>query len=126
MDKVALSVVIVNYRTPAFITDCLTSLLPELKGTDSKVVVVDNMSGDDSCSVIQAWLDSHDDDNRVALVKADVNSGFAGGNNTGINAQQAELYLLLNSDTLVLPNAIQTLLKTTFTIPRGRPLQPTA
>ena len=47
------AVVIVNYRTPALVVDCLRSLIPEVATEpDLRVVVVDNASGDDSVAVI--------------------------------------------------------------------------
>lgn len=107
-----LAIVIVNYRTPQLIVDCLTSLLPEIAALDAKVVVVDNCSGDDSLSLVGAWLNAHDQKRQVDLVAAPTNGGFASGNNIGIRAVSAQYYLLLNSDALVRPGAIATLLET--------------
>ncbi|MDC1288214.1 glycosyltransferase, partial [Gammaproteobacteria bacterium] len=59
-----LSVVMVNYRTPNLVTDCLESLLPELHGVDSRVVIVDNNSGDNSFGIIQKWLTQNDTQNQ--------------------------------------------------------------
>jgi len=39
-----LAVVIINYKTPQMLIDCLESLLPELQGINAQVVVVDNFS----------------------------------------------------------------------------------
>lgn len=107
-----LSCVIVNYKTPNLVLDCLTSLLPELNGVSARVVVVDNCSGDDSSEVIRSWLSAHDLDGLVKFVQSSQNVGFAAGNNIGISAQKAKYYLLLNSDTLVRPGAIRTILDT--------------
>lgn len=112
-----LSVVIVNYKTPHFAIDCLETLLPELEGLDAVAVIVDNDSGDDSCPRIAAWLAEHDRESKVRLIQSDRNSGFAGGNNTGIAAVRAHHYLLLNSDTLVRPGAIKGILDTTARYP---------
>ena len=51
-----LSVAMVNYRTPNLVTDYLESLLPELQGVNSRVVIVDNNSRDNSFAIIQKWL----------------------------------------------------------------------
>ena len=46
-------VVIVNYRTPKLVVECLRSLEPEVRAHgNAKVVVVDNASGDDSVPVL--------------------------------------------------------------------------
>jgi len=105
-----LSVVIVNYKTPQMMIDCLESLLPELHGVSAKVVVVDNFSQDDSLLLIQQWIDKQAVSSLVQLVASFENSGFSGGNNLGISAFDAEFYLLLNSDTLVRKGAVAKLL----------------
>jgi GT2 family glycosyltransferase len=114
-----LSCVIVNYRTPQLVTECLATLLPELEGLDARVMVVDNHSGDDSPATIQAWLSSHDVAQRVALVQAQRNAGFSAGNNVGIRSLKAHYYLLLNSDTLIRPGAIRGLLEAAQQYPQA-------
>ena len=108
--KLTLSVVIINYKTPDLCIDCLQTLLPELKQIDAKVVIVDNASKDDSVKIIQSWIGQKHYNDLVSIITSKKNTGFSGGNNIGINAYHAEYYLLLNSDTLVRPNAIQILL----------------
>ncbi len=120
----SLSCVIVNYKTPHLVVDCLASLLPELDGTDARVVVMDNCSGDDSAEVIRAWLGTHDAGDKVAFVQSSQNAGFAAGNNVGIRAQKAQYYLLLNSDTLVRPGAIRTILDTAINFPEAGLISP--
>lgn len=119
-----LSVVIVNFRTPGFVIDCLTTLLPELDGIDGRVVVVDNHSGDDSPGIIRAWLAQHDIAGKVLFVQSEHNSGFAGGNNTGIQSFKARYYLLLNSDTLIRPGAIRIMLDTAMRFPEAGLVSP--
>ena len=112
-----LSIVIVNYRTPILVIDCLETLLPELPGLRAKVVVVDNNSGDDSPGIIRNWLTARDPDHRVLLVQSETNSGFAGGNNIGIDTLRASFYLLLNSDTRLRSGSIRNLLETARKFP---------
>lgn len=119
-----LSCVIVNYRTPYLVQDCLASLLPELVGMDARVVVVDNHSGDDSAEVIKAWLDNYDADGKVIFVRSSENGGFAAGNNIGIQAQKAQYYLLINSDTLIRPAAIRIILDTALSFPEAGLISP--
>lgn len=120
----SLSCVIVNYRTPYLVVDCLASLLPELNGSDARVVVVDNHSDDDSPEVIQAWLNTNDAEGRVVFVQSSKNGGFASGNNIGIKAQNAQYYLLLNSDTLIRPGAIRAILDTAINFPEAGLISP--
>ena len=117
IQEIHLSIVIVNYRTPLLVIDCLATLLPELAELAARVVVVDNHSGDESPGIIRQWLATHDPGNKVLLVQSATNSGFAGGNNTGIKAMAAEFYLLLNSDTLMRSGSIKKLLETAARFP---------
>jgi len=108
--KYQLSVVIINYKTPKLVIDCLQSLLPELTAIDAKVVVIDNASNDGSSKIIQNWVDKQSAAEKVVLIESESNTGFSGGNNRGISHINAEYYLLLNSDTLVRKGAISLLL----------------
>jgi len=111
MNKFSLAVIVINYKTPKLTIDCLVSLLPELKGIEAKVVLVDNASQDSSCELIQRWINDSACSDKVQLISSADNTGFSGGNNTGIKAVKAEYYLLLNSDTLVRKGAIALLLE---------------
>jgi N-acetylglucosaminyl-diphospho-decaprenol L-rhamnosyltransferase len=119
-----LSVVIVNFRTPGFVIDCLTTLLPELEGLDGRVVIVDNHSADDSPEIIRAWLEQHDDAGKVLFVQSKDNLGFAGGNNIGIKSCTARHYLLLNSDSLIRPGALRIILDTAMRFPEAGLVSP--
>lgn len=107
---IELAIVVVNYKTPKLVKDCLASLLPELEYINAKIVVVDNASTDDSVEAVQGWILENNADDKVELVASSENTGFSGGNNTGIKHRSAEYYLLLNSDTKVHQGSILKLL----------------
>jgi hypothetical protein len=96
-----LSVIIVNYKTPGLVLDCLRTLYAETGGIDFEVIVVDNASGDDSASLIQQAYPS------VRWIQMSYNSGFARANNEGIRQSGGGTVLLLNSDTLVEAEAVK-------------------
>lgn len=110
-------VVIVNYKTPVLAIDCLESLaaadgLP----ADSRVVVTDNLSPDDSVARIQTAIDEHGWSKWAKLMPLPRNGGFAYGNNEAIrpallDRDRPDYVLLLNSDTRVYPGAIRTLVE---------------
>lgn len=101
-----LALIVLNYRTPALVEDCLRSLDGQVDPSRERVVVVDNASGDGSPERIAASIRAHDRSGWVELLVSAVNGGFSSGNNLGIRAVRAEAYLLLNSDTVVQPGAI--------------------
>jgi len=107
-----LTVIIVNYRTGGLTVDGLRSLADEVESRgDTRVVVVDGDSGDDSVEVIAAAIKREGWGGWVELMPLDVNGGFAYGNNAGIAPLLArhdapDYILLLNPDTVVHARAL--------------------
>ena len=96
-----LSIVIVNYKTPGLVLDCLFTVYKESPGLRFEVLVVDNASGDNSRELILAdYPDVH-------WIQMDYNAGFARANNAAIRIARGQSVLLLNSDTLVENKAIE-------------------
>ena len=105
-----LAVIVINYRTPALVADCLASLDGQITPGVDEVVVVDNRSGDGSDALVEQTIASRRWHDWVRLIRSPVNGGFSAGNNVGIRAADAQAYLLLNSDTIVRPGAIASML----------------
>jgi hypothetical protein len=95
-----LSIIIVNYKTPGLVIDCLQTIYKETAGVGYEVIVVDNASGDDSERRVLALYPG------VTWIGMSYNAGFARANNEGIRQSNGEMILLLNSDTLIEDNAI--------------------
>lgn len=100
------SIIIVSYNTRALLEDCLRSLTRSLKlaHLSSEIIVVDNVSTDGTREMLA------DEFPRVHVIKNKDNVGFGRANNQGIHAAKGEYILLLNSDTIVMNNAIGKLL----------------
>ncbi len=94
------SVVIVNWNTRDLLQKCLRQLYQETAGVAFEVIVVDNASKDDSVSVVEKEFP------KVRLIKNKTNRGFAAANNQAIKVSKGRFVLLLNSDTIILDNAI--------------------
>lgn len=105
-----LAVVIVHYKTPALLHDCIQTLLPEIDATRDEIIIIDAASGEEHLAPIRD-LRNHPG---VTLIESDKNLGFAGGNNIGLrhllHTGGADYYMLLNPDTLARPGAFATLL----------------
>jgi N-acetylglucosaminyl-diphospho-decaprenol L-rhamnosyltransferase len=114
----ALSICILNYKTPQLVIDCLASFLPDLAG-DAAVVIADSCSQDGSVEKIGAWLKGNDGAGRCRLIALPVNGGFSAGYNAAMKAARADFYLLLNSDTVVRPGAIARLLEAAAEYPQA-------
>lgn len=113
-----LSVIVLNYRTPALVTDCLATLETEIDPSRDEVVIVDNASPDESADRIAQAIRDRGWSSWARLVRSPVNGGFAAGNNVGIRNTNASVRILLNSDTLVRPDAIGTLMNRLETDPK--------
>ena len=101
--RARLLVALINYRTPELTIACLRSLAPEVPAlAGTRVIVVDNASGDGSLDQVRAAIRAAGWSGWVELLASDRNLGFAGGNNLAIaHGEPAEYVLLLNSDTIV-------------------------
>ena len=105
-----LSIVIVNYKTPHLVIDAIESFNMLMKSV--RLFVVDNASNDKSVSDITNYLTASGLSSRASVIRSDQNSGFSAGNNIGIKECESEFVLLLNSDTIVRPDALEELVKT--------------
>jgi GT2 family glycosyltransferase len=98
---IAISIIIVNYKTPGLLVDCLHTVFVPPLSIPVEVIVVDNASGDNSKEIVTTAFP------QVKWIQLSYNAGFARANNEGIRQAKGEVVLLLNSDTLVEDNAIE-------------------
>ena len=94
------SIIIVNWNTSRLLEGSLRSIYVETESRFIEVIVVDNASSDDSCEMVRDKFPF------VTLIENTTNFGFAHANNQGLVIAQGRYVLLLNSDTVVLNNAI--------------------
>ena len=99
-----LSIIIVSFNARDDLARCLNSLHTPAPSTPHEIIVVDNASSDGSADEARHVAG-------VRVIDAGGNLGFARGNNLGIRASQGDLLLLLNSDTVVAPGAVDRLVQ---------------
>ena len=87
-----LTVVIVNYRVKYLLEQTLRSVEQAMQGMTGEVIVVDNLSGDDSIAF------SRERYPQVQYIENQENVGFARANNQAIMQAQGEYTLILNPD----------------------------
>jgi GT2 family glycosyltransferase len=97
------SVIIVSYNSREDVLACLASLRESMNASSIEVIVVDNGSTDDSPAQIASHFPS------VKLMAQRENLGFARACNLGILHSSGRHIMLLNPDTEVRGNAIETL-----------------
>lgn len=97
-----LSIVIVSYNARGDLANCLDALLQHPPRVSHEIIVVDNASTDGSA-------DEAESRPNVRVIRSATNAGFSVANNIGIRASGGVNVLLLNSDTIVPPGAIDAL-----------------
>ncbi len=92
-----LSIVIVNYKVPLFLEQCLLSVATAVKDMkhEVEVWVVDNDSQDDSIAYLRPRFPD------VNFIENTENVGFSRANNQAIHLSKGRYVLLLNPDTFV-------------------------
>ena len=93
------SIIIVNYNTYDLTAACIQSIIEHTKRISYEIIVVDNASTDGS-------KEKFERDSRIKYIYSEKNGGFGYGNNRGIEIANGDYFFLLNSDTLLLNNAI--------------------
>lgn len=98
----AVSFIIVNYRTPELVLQCIRSIRQFCLAVPYEVIVVDNHSQDQSVTQLSQCSD-------IRLLENEVNAGFAGANNRGAAVARGKYLYLLNSDTYLIHDAVSVL-----------------
>lgn len=93
------SIIIVNYNTLQLTKNCINSVFAKTKDIEFEVILVDNASSDGSKEYFEK-------DERIKYIYNSKNVGFGRANNLGYKYAKGEYIFLLNSDTLLLNNAI--------------------
>lgn len=101
---IKLCILIVSYNVSALLRKCLQSLNGYLPSVNNKIVVVDNVSDDNSADMVRAEFPD------CVVVETGKNIGFGRANNLGVKAVRADYYLVLNPDTEVTNDIIARML----------------
>ena len=97
------SVIIVNYKTPDLLKECLASVYEKTFDIDFEVIVVDNASEDNTQEIVTNSFP------KVKYIQSSTNLGFGRANNLGYSHASGDYIFLLNPDTLLLNNALKIL-----------------
>ena len=96
------SVIIVNYNTSSLTLQCINSLISHTSRISYEIIVVDNHSQDNSYDVLSKVKG-------ITYIYLDSNLGFGAANNIGISKSTGKYVFFLNSDTILLNNALEIL-----------------
>jgi len=106
------SAVIVNHNAGSVLGDCLRSIV----GQVDELVLVDNGSHPGS---LDAILGSEFDLGSIRIVRSPKNIGFAAACNLGLRLCTHDMMLLLNPDSIAMPNLVRCLVETLESNPKA-------
>ena len=88
------SFLVVNWNGKSFLSQCIDSLVAQ-SHKDFEIIFVDNGSSDGSIEFVKKNYPT------VKVVALDINSGFTGGNNTGLRYATGQYIALVNNDAIL-------------------------
>ncbi|MBU3073204.1 glycosyltransferase family 2 protein [Clostridium estertheticum] len=98
------SIILVNYNTKQLTTDAINSIIKNTNGLIYEIIVIDNDSSDNSVNYIRTCFN-----NNVEIIEAKQNLGFGRANNIGIKKAKGKYVFFLNTDTILINNAVKIL-----------------
>lgn len=95
------SIIIVNYNTRELLSDCIKSICSNTVDVQYEVIVSDNGSTDGSVEMLRAEYP------QVIIIENKRNIGFGAANNRALDHAKGKYVFFLNSDTILLNNAVK-------------------
>lgn len=110
LNNIELSIIIISYNTKLITEGCIKSIYRSLNSSklSYEIIVVDNASSDGSQEMLKAYKQNYVN---FALAVNHENIGFAKANNQAARVAKGKYILFLNSDIIVLEQAILKLYK---------------
>jgi N-acetylglucosaminyl-diphospho-decaprenol L-rhamnosyltransferase len=97
---VTLSIIVPSYNARELLGDCLQSIYQNAPSEPYEIIVIDDASADGTSEMVLTRFPD------VRLLTNAVNCHYATSNNRAIKIARGEFLYLLNSDTIVLPKAL--------------------
>jgi GT2 family glycosyltransferase len=104
MEKIRLSICIVNYEAKKYLRECLLSLF-ENTNVSFEVIVVDNGSQDSTLEMLKEEFPE------VRTIENEINLGYTRPMNQALYAANGHYLIQLNPDTLILSDALDILVE---------------
>lgn len=98
-----LSIIIVNYKTPALLKNCIGSLAKTVLATSYEIIVIDSESDGETPKMLAEEFPN------VQCIAFRENTGYAKAVNAGIARAQGGYVLILNTDIIATEYAIDTM-----------------
>jgi GT2 family glycosyltransferase len=100
-----LTIIIPSYNTRYLLADCISSIYEHTSGITAEIICIDDHSEDGSAAMVEEAFPE------VILVRNEANQGYVKNTNLGMRMSRGRYACHLNSDTLLIGNAFQALVK---------------
>ncbi len=106
LKRPVVSFITINYNGLTDTTDLLKSIFSNIRCIDFEVIVVDNNSKNrEELTILKGLFP------KIIAVRSDINLGYAGGNNLGIDNSNGDYLFFINNDTIVPEDHIKQLIQ---------------
>lgn len=95
-----LSIIIINYNTLKITSECIESIILKTSFVKYEIILIDNNSSEANPLLFKEKFPN------ITLIRNKKNVGFGVANNQGMKLAKGVFFLLLNSDTILINNAI--------------------
>lgn len=95
------TIIIVSFNTASLLKTCIESIYRHTEGIDFEIIVSDNNSKDASVEMLKRNFPL------VKIIENGRNLGFGAANNVALKQAKGKYVLYLNSDTIILNNAVK-------------------
>lgn len=102
-NSIDISVIIINYNTCQMTQECIDSIYKKTKEIAFEIILVDNASTDGS----KEHFEKEETKGKIRYIYNFENMGFGRANNAGMKLSKGEYIFLLNSDTILVNNALK-------------------
>lgn len=103
-----LSIIIPLYNCEKYISQCLDSIFrQEMNESEFEVIVIDDGSKDNGCSLASEYAKSHDN---ISVIKQD-NQGVACARNNALEKAKGDYITFVDADDMLVSGSIKTLVK---------------
>ncbi|NKI76221.1 glycosyltransferase family 2 protein [Dickeya sp. CFBP 2040] len=102
-DRINVSIILVSYNTCNLTIETIKSIYARTRDISYEIILVDNNSTDDTVLKVRSLFPS------VLCIENKDNKGFGAANNIGASIARGNYLFLLNTDTVLLVNAVKIL-----------------
>lgn len=105
-----LSIILINYKTPSLLKQCIKSIQKNSPKLDYEIIVVDNNSNDGTVEMIEeSFMYNYKNEkiNNIELILNNQNLGFPKAVNQAVKKSRGRYILLLNPDITILENSLE-------------------